>query len=85
MLERSHPTRLAPPAGLPGLPDKLFYTCQELANWLSISHEKARVRFRQEPGVVLIPGTGGRRARNYNTIRIPRDVAERVYRRMRVL
>lgn len=70
---------------LPGLIDKPFYTVQELAAWLSISGEKARVMFRQEPGVVLIPGEGRRRARNYNTIRVPKEVAERVSRRMRVL
>lgn len=85
MLSLANSARPVPPMSLPGLPEKPFYTCQELADWLSISHEKARVMFRQEPGVVLIPGTGGRRSRNYNTIRIPREVAERVYRRMRVL
>ena len=78
-------TRPTSPSSLPGLPEKPFYTCQELADWLSISHEKARVMFRQEPGVILLPGTGGRRARTYNTIRVPVAVVDRVYRRMRVI
>lgn len=76
-----------PPVELPGLPEQAFYTVQQVADWLQLSHEKTRLMFRAEPGVLLIEGegVGARRRRKYATIRIPRIVVERFYRRTRVL
>ena len=57
-------------------------TISEIAGILKLSEDKARDIFRVEPGVVLIPGPGGPHTRRYETIRVPREVFERVYRRL---
>jgi hypothetical protein len=51
-----------------------YYTIQEVAAIFRLSHDKARRLFRNEPGVMAIPGPSGR----YVSYRIPAEVVERV-------
>lgn len=53
-----------------------------IASILKLSEDKVRDIFREEPGVVAIPGPGVSNTRRYETLRIPRAVFERVYRRL---
>lgn len=57
-------------------------TPADVAGILKLSEDKARDLFRGEPGIVELPGPGGPHTRRYTTIRIPRPVFERVYRRL---
>ena len=54
---------------------------QEIAKSWQLSYDKVLEIFRDEPGVMVIANENPRK-RKYRTIRIPKDVAERVRRRM---
>lgn len=58
------------------------YAPDELAELWGVSTETIRAIFREEPGVLKIGKTGTRYKRGYVTLRIPRDVAERVHTRL---
>jgi len=58
------------------------YSPDELAEMWGVSAEKIRSIFREEPGVLKIGKAGTRVKRGYFTLRIPRDVVERVYTRL---
>jgi hypothetical protein len=57
------------------------FTPQQLADAWGVDVETIRNIFRDEPGVLKI-GKGNGRRRQYVTLRIPHDVAERVHRRL---
>lgn len=61
--------------------DERHFTLAEIASRWSISHEKARRLFHNEPGVVRFHGPENS-TREYNTYRIPESVATRVRLRM---
>lgn len=56
------------------------YTPAELAEIWGVDPETIRNVFRNEPGVLKLGNSGGKRA--YITLRIPESVAERVHRRL---
>ena len=57
------------------------YTVAEIAKLWQLSPDAVRRLFRNEPGVVVLGGTGPRvRKRKYLTLRIPQSVLERVHR-----
>jgi hypothetical protein len=62
--------------------DEKHLTPQELAEAWGVSTETIRFIFRDEPGVLKIGKPGTRSKRGYFTLRIPREVAERVHRRL---
>ena len=57
------------------------YTVYELAEIWRVSPDSIRRRFHDEEGVIHL-GNPNRKRRIYDPIRIPRSVAERVYRRL---
>jgi hypothetical protein len=58
------------------------FTPEELGKRWKLSADTVRRMFEREPGVLVIEGTRGLSGRRrYRTIRIPQDVAERVYHR----
>jgi len=62
------------------------YTIRELAAMWRLSYSTIKRMFQSEPGVLKMrgaPPVKGHR-RNYTSWRIPREVAERVYRRSSV-
>lgn len=62
---------------------KKHLTLEEIAEAWQVDVETLRRRFKDEPGVLAIPSEGTKRGkRKYTTLRIPADVASRVYRRM---
>ena len=63
--------------------EERHYTVDQVAEILNVSSELTRKLFEREPGVLVIPGDGGRGKRRYRTMRIPQSVVERVYRRLR--
>jgi hypothetical protein len=81
-LNWNKPTGRARPID-PGLSvDEKHLTPQELAKAWGVSTETIRSIFREEPGVLKLGKTGARHRRGYVTLRIPREVAERVHRRL---
>jgi hypothetical protein len=58
------------------------YTPAEIGKLWNLSTDAVRRLFRNEEGVLLLPSRNSRRAlrANYNTMRIPASVMERVYR-----
>lgn len=62
--------------------EEKHFTPQELAELWGVSTETIRVIFRAEPGVLKIGRDGTRLRRGYKTLRIPKQVAERVHRRL---
>jgi hypothetical protein len=62
--------------------DEKHFTPQQLADAWGVSDETIRQIFRSEPGVLKIGKPGTRVKRGYFTLRIPKDVAERVHRRL---
>jgi hypothetical protein len=54
----------------------------ELAEAWNLSVETIRSLFRNEPGVLKIGNTSSRHKRGYITLRIPKQVVERVHRRL---
>jgi hypothetical protein len=62
--------------------DEKHYTPQELADAWGVSTETIRQIFREEQGVLKIGNPHTRTKRGYFTLRIPREVAERVHRRL---
>ena len=55
----------------------------EIADIWSLSEDKVRRMFENEPGVMVIQGEGRRhRSRRYRTLRIPESVMTRVHRRL---
>lgn len=60
------------------------YTVNEIAQLWKLSDDAVRKMFESEPGVLAIgDGHSSSRKRRYVTLRIPEDVVERVYRRLR--
>lgn len=57
-----------------------IYTPAEIAEALKLSTNTVRRLFQDEPGVIKIGETNPRGKRGYQTLRIPRQVAERVLR-----
>lgn len=58
------------------------FTPQQLADAWGVSTETVRQLFREEQGVLKIGKSGTRVKRGYFTLRIPKEVAERVHRRL---
>jgi hypothetical protein len=58
------------------------FTVKDLAKLWSMSEATVRRMFRNEPGVLRFRRPKKGHKRDYATLRIPRSVAERVYRRM---
>jgi hypothetical protein len=58
------------------------FTPQELADAWGVSTETIRQVFRNEDGVLKIGNPHTRTKRGYFTLRIPKEVAERVHRRL---
>lgn len=56
-------------------------TVEELADSWSLSEDFVRRLFLHEPGVIVFRNSRPGR-RTYRTIRIPKSIADRVYRRM---
>jgi hypothetical protein len=62
--------------------EERHYTAKELAKYWNYSTDMIRKMFRKEEGVVIFKNiTPGKRL--YQTMRIPKSVAERVHRRQR--
>lgn len=59
------------------------YSVQELAEIWNLSEDTIRRLFRQEPGVIKINATPGRRTRSYIVLRLPQSVVMRVHERLR--
>jgi predicted transcriptional regulator len=62
--------------------DEKHYSPDEIAELWGVSTETIRSIFREESGVLKIGKTGTKYKRGYVTLRIPREVAERVHRRL---
>lgn len=58
------------------------HTARDVAAILSLSDDKVRRMFQDEPGVVVISDQSTRHKRRYTTLRIPDSVLRRVIRRM---
>jgi len=59
------------------------YTVSEVAQLWNLSDDTVRSLFEREPGVLVIgDARSNGRKRRYITVRIPADVAERVYQRL---
>lgn len=59
------------------------YSVQELAEIWNLSEDTIRRLFRDEPGVIKINATPGRRKRGYVLLRLPESVVMRVHERLR--
>ncbi len=57
-------------------------TPREIAARLSLSIDKVRRMFQDEPGVIVIGEQSTAYKRRYNTLRIPESVLQRVLRRL---
>ncbi len=76
------PPAMDVPAGGPDF-QKRHYTPLELAGAWRLSVEVVRRLFENEPGVLIFGDARGTRSkRRYRTLRIPQDVAQRVYHRL---
>lgn len=69
---------LPPPGGPIGLPIGEFLTVQQIAMRWKVSTDKVRRVFARELGVLLLPSEGATGKRRYITMRIPRQVLQRV-------
>lgn len=58
------------------------FTVREIAEMWNLSDDVVRDLFEHESGVIAIERPRSKRKRRYLTLRIPQDVAERVYRRL---
>jgi hypothetical protein len=58
------------------------YAVTEIAEMWSLSADKVRELFEDEPGVLVIGERNPRHKRRYVTLRIPQSVLERVHRRL---
>jgi hypothetical protein len=58
------------------------YAVTEIAEMWSLSADKVRELFEDEPGVLVIGERSPRHKRRYITLRIPQSVLERVHRRL---
>ena len=58
------------------------YAVTEIAEMWSLSTDKVRELFEDEPGVLVIGERNPRHKRRYVTLRIPQSVLERVHRRL---
>lgn len=59
------------------------YSVQELAEMWKLSSDTIRRLFRDEPGVIKINASPGRRKRSYIVLRLPESVVMRVHERLR--
>jgi hypothetical protein len=71
-----------PAASLVGLVTERHYAAREVARILSLSDDKVRRMFQDEPGVLVIGDQSTKHKRRYTTLRIPESVLRRVIRRM---
>ena len=62
--------------------DEKHFTPQQLADAWGVSVQTIREIFKAEEGVLKLGSDGTRTRRAYKTLRIPREVAERVHRRL---
>jgi hypothetical protein len=62
--------------------DEKHFTPQQLADAWGVSVQMIREIFDVEEGVLKLGSDGTRTRRRYKTLRIPREVAERVHRRL---
>jgi hypothetical protein len=58
------------------------YAVAEIAEMWSLSPDKVRALFENEPGVLLIGERSPKHKRRYVTLRIPQTVLERVHSRL---
>ena len=58
------------------------YTVDEIAQAWKLSPDKVRRLFENEAGVLVLENPGAFSKRRYRTLRIPKSVVERVYRRL---
>ena len=82
MRERHAP--IAADSGRPSMgggPFEPHYSVADLAQSLNLSPDAVRRLFEDEPGVLVLGGGNRGGKRRYTTLRIPKSVAERVYRR----
>ncbi len=64
--------------------DERKFTPEEVAKAYKLHPSTVRRKFVDEPGVIRLGNSGGRRKRQYYTLRIPLSVVERVFGRMTV-
>jgi hypothetical protein len=64
--------------------EKLAYTVKEVSNLTGFSRDTITKLFEHERGVLIIERPEKSHKRRYRTIRIPREVYERVVRRISV-
>jgi proline dehydrogenase len=64
--------------------EEAVFTPHELAQWTKLHASTIRKLFADEPGVIRLGRARARGHRRYYTIRIPKSVAERVFRSMTV-
>ena len=67
---------------LPAAIGERHYTVDEIAQAWKLSRSKVRRLFENEPGVLVLENRGSFSRRRYRTLRIPKSVVERVYRRL---
>jgi len=58
------------------------YSVAQVAAMWNLSQDAVRKIFQNEPGVLILGGSGSAHKRRYFTLRIPQSVVERVHRRM---
>jgi len=66
----------------PGDFAEAHYAVTQIAELWNLSPDVIRKLFEREPGVLVIGDHGSRSKRRYTTLRVPKSVAERVYRRL---
>ena len=57
-----------------------YYSVKDIADLLSLSQDSIRKLFQDEPGVFTLGSNNPRGRRGYTTLRIPEEVALRVWR-----
>ncbi len=75
------PDPVTPAAESPRFATRHF-AVREIAEMWNLSDDVVRDFFEREPGVIAIERPRTTRKRRHLTLRIPQDVAERVYRRL---
>ncbi len=66
--------------------EEQHYTVAEIAKMWKVSHDTVRRLFANEPGVLVIGSEASNRGtRRHRTLRIPKSVVERVYRKRRIV
>lgn len=65
-----------------GLYAERHYSVSEVAALWHLSQDAVRKLFQNEPGVLVLGGTGSLHKRRYTTLRIPESVLQRLHRRL---